>query len=89
MSSTFSSSRSARYSRAVSLCSFKGSTRVSSSESMSSTRVRFCRVFSMRRWASNLRVLYLTMPAASSNTLRLSSERTESISSIRPWPMRE
>ena len=38
MSSTFSSSRSARYSRAVSLCSFKGSTRVSSSESMSSTR---------------------------------------------------
>ena len=89
ISACFSCSRRERNCLAVSLCSSNGASCPSSSEMISSTRSRFCCSFSSLFVASILRVLYLTIPVASSKIRRRSSPLALRISSILPCPTME
>ena len=85
----FRLSRSLKYSFAAADCRSRGPACFSSSDRMSRTRTRFCCSSSSFFWATALRRLNLTMPAASSNSSRRSSGFPLKILSIWPWPMME
>ena len=86
---TLSSSRNARYCFAFAACFSRGSTCFSISERISSILSRLC--FSSSRFfcAAAFLLLYLTIPAASSKSSRLSSGFPLSILSICPCPIIE
>ena len=88
-SKRFSSSRSLKYSFAVSACFARGPTCFSSSLRISDTRTRFCFSSSSFFWAIAFLRLNFTIPAASSKSSLRSSGRPLKILSICPCPMME
>ena len=81
-SKRFNSSRSLKYSFAVSACFARGPTCFSSSLKISETRTRFCFSSSSFFWAMAFLLLNFTIPAASSKSSRRSSGRPLKILSI-------
>ena len=85
----FSSSRKSKNFLAFSDCSFSGSIFASISDKISFILSKFNFVCSNFFSDSFFLALYFTIPAASSNILRLSSDLLLKISSILPWPIIE
>ena len=74
---------------AFSACTSRGPTCVSNVAIISLTLTRFSLSLASLLLASKLLVLYLTIPAASSNNILLSSDLLDKISSILPCPIIE